>query len=153
VNAKFHGAGEARVQEGARYLESGGQLLFKPASEDEGWIEIPFIVAEKEPLRLLLELTRSYDFGNYQPYLNGVKLGEPLDLYRAETDLWEFHIMDFWPEPGDYTLRLECTGKHRESTGIGIGVNSVRLRERRPRVKDFGYDRDRDWKTDQVLYR
>ncbi len=150
-----HGKGDARVQEGARYLESGGQLLFKPQSLGEGWIEIPFKVKEKEPLRLLVELTRSYDFGMYQPYLNGVKLGEPLDLYRDGrdgTDLWEFHLMDFWPDPGDYKLRLECVGKHRDSTGYAIGVNSVRLRERRPRVKAFGYDKQKDWRKAPILY-
>jgi hypothetical protein len=110
-------------------------------------------VKQKEPLRLILELTRSYDYGIYQPYLNGVKVGKPLDLCRAETDLWEFHLMDFWPDPGDYTLRLECVGKNRDSTGHYIGVNSVRLRQRRPRVKAFGYDKDKDWRKEQVLYR
>ena len=30
---------------------------------------------KKEPLRLLLNLTKSYDFGQYQAFLNGVKLG------------------------------------------------------------------------------
>ncbi|MHC4516235.1 MAG: hypothetical protein ACYS5W_21410, partial [Planctomycetota bacterium] len=67
--------------------------------------------------------------------------------------LWEFHIMDFWPDPGDYTLRLQCVGKNPASSGHGIGVNSIRLRERRPRVKAFGYDRDKDWRRRQVLYR
>ena len=153
MGAQYHGAGEARIQEGALYLESDGQLFFKPESIAEGWLEIPFEMKEKEPLRLVLELTRSYDYGMYQPYLNGVKLGGPLDLYRAQTDLWEFHLMDFWPDPGKYKLRLECVGKNRESTGHYIGVNSIRLRERRPRVKAFGYDKNKDWRKAQILYR
>jgi hypothetical protein len=153
TDTRYHGRGKVTVQEGARYLESGGQLLFRPESVEQGWIEIPFHVEQKEPLRLLLELTRSYDFGIYQPYLNSVKIGKPLDLYRTETDLWEFHLMDFWPDPGDYTLRLECVGKNRDSTGHFIGVNSVRLRERRPRVKTFGYDKNKDWRKEQILYR
>jgi len=152
ADARRHGEGKATVQEGARYLESNGQLFFQPESVGQGWLEIPFTVEQKEPLRLILELTRSYDYGMYQPYLNGIKIGKPLDLYRAETDLWEFHLMDFWPDPGDYTLRLECVGKNRDSTGHYIGVNSVRLRERRPRVKTFGYDKDKDWRKEQVLY-
>jgi hypothetical protein len=60
--------------------------------------------------------------------------------------------MDLWPDPGDYTLRLECVGKNRNSTGHGIGLNSVRLRERRPRVKAFGYDKDKNWRKEQILY-
>ena len=147
-----HGQGTARVQKGARYLESDGQLLFKPRSKEEGWVEFSFEVKEKEPLRLLLELTRSYDFGVWQPILNGVRLGEPIDLYRPQPDLWEFHIMDFWPDPGEYHLRLECVGRNSESSGHSIGVNSIRLRERRPRVKAFGYDKDKDWRQEQVLY-
>ena len=79
-------------------------------------------------------------------------LGEPLDLYRPQPDLWEFHIMDFWPDPGKYKLRLECVGKNKDSSGYSIGVNSIRLRERRPRVKAFGYDKDKDWRKQQVLY-
>ncbi len=152
LDTKFHGPGEATVQRGARYLPSDGQLLFKPQSKQDGWVEFSFDVKEKEPLRLILELTRSYDYGVWQPILNGVKLGEPIDLYRPQPDLWEFHLMDFWPEPGKYTLRLECVGKNRESSGHNLGVNSVRLRERRPRVKAFGYDKDKDWRKEQVLY-
>jgi hypothetical protein len=152
VDAEHHGAGEARVQEGARYLESGGQLLLKPQTKEEGWVEYSFEVNQKEPLRLVLELTRSYDYGVYQPVLNGVALGEPLDLYRPQPDLWEFHVMDFWPEPGEYKLRLECVGKNRDSSGYNVGVNSIRLRQRRPRVKAFGYDKDKDWRKEQVLY-
>ncbi len=152
TEAKFHGTGKATVQEGARYLESDGQLLLKPESKEDGWVEFSFEVKEKEPLRLLLELTRSYDYGVWQPILNGVKLGEPLDLYRPQPDLREFHLMDFWPEPGKYTLRLECVGKNKDSSSYNLGVNSVRLRERRPRVKAFGYDKDKDWREEQVLY-
>jgi hypothetical protein len=148
----FHGSGPVVIQEGERYLESGGQFYFQPTTQDDGWVEYTFPVAEKEPLRLILELTRSYDYGTWQPLLNGVRLGEPLDLYRPGTDLWEFHLMDFWPHPGEYTLRLECTGKNSLSSGYGIGVNSIRLRERRPRVKAFGYDKAEDWQKKQVLY-
>jgi hypothetical protein len=147
-----HGPGVAKIQPGARYLESNGQLLFTPQSTQEGWLKYEFEVEEKEPLRLLLELTRSYDYGVWQPILNGVKLGEPLDLYQPQTDMHEFHLMDFWPEPGRYQLELRCVGKNRESSGHKIGVNSIRLRERRPRVKAFGYDRDKDWRREQVLY-
>ncbi len=60
--------------------------------------------------------------------------------------------MDFWPEPGDYTLRLECVGKDRDSSGYFLGIESVRLRERRPRVKDWAQDKDKDWPR-PILYR
>jgi len=148
-----HGPGRALVEEGELYLESGGQLYFRPKSRSDGWVEYTFEVKEKEPLRLLLELTTSRNAGKYIAYLNGVRLGrKAFDLYSPKPELREFHVMDFWPEPGQYTLRLQCVGKNPDSDGYAIGVNSIRLRERRPRVKAFGYDKDKDWRQEQVLY-
>jgi hypothetical protein len=128
------------------------QLLYKPSEARQAWLEIPFEVAKKEPLRLLLNLTRSYDFGQYQASLNGVKLGEPLDLYHATISNQEYHLLDFWPEPGKYTLRLECVGKNPQSQGYYLGLESLRLRERRPRVAEYGHNKDKDWRTKPVLY-
>jgi hypothetical protein len=33
-----------------------------------------------------------------------------------------------------------------------LGIESVRLRERRPRVTGFAFDKDKDWKTNPILY-
>ena len=147
-----HGLGSATVQHGRRYLESGGQLLFKPRGQDQAWVEIPFEVKQKEPLRLILDLSTADDYGRWQPYLNGVRVGRPLDLFRAESARREFDLLDFWPEPGKYTLRLVCVGKNKESDGINLGLDSVRLRERRPRVKEWGWDKNKDWRKEQILY-
>jgi hypothetical protein len=37
-----------------------------PGDSKDAWLEIPFKVEKKEPLRLLLNTTKSYDFGRYQ---------------------------------------------------------------------------------------
>ena len=147
-----HGGGEARLQTGRLWLDDGGQLLFKPPTRDEAWVEIPFEVKEREPRRLILKLTRSYDFGQYQVFADGVKVGAPIDLCNAETAVKEYHILDFWPDVGKHTVRLESVGKSDKSAGHYIGVVSVLLRERRPRVKDYGYDKDKDWRKNPVLY-
>jgi len=63
------------------------------------------------PVRLLINATRSYDFGTYQAYLNGIKIGPVLDFYNKDTQSWEFHLLDFWPDPGTYTLKLVCVGR------------------------------------------
>ena len=146
-----HGEGSVTTQQLELY--PGAQLLYMPKSADGAWLEIPFEVQKKEPLRLLLNLTKSYDFGKYQPYLNGVKLGGPVDLYSEKIASEEVHLMDFWPEPGNYTLRLECVGKNPRSQGYYCGLESVRLRERRPRVVEYGHERDKDWRKEQKLYR
>ena len=143
-----HGDGPARVHR----LDALAHLLYQPAAAEGSWLEIPFHVAKKEPRRLLLSALRSYDYGRYQAYLNGVKIGRPFDLYSDKAEPWEVHLLDFWPEPGDYTLRLECVGKNPASQGYFLGVESLRLRERRPRVVKFGFDKDKDWKKEPMLY-
>jgi hypothetical protein len=147
---QHHGPGDASKQRLDLYPEP--QLLYRPKQADGAWLEVPFEVKLKEPLRLLLNLTKSYDFGRYQAFLNGVKLGEPIDLYGAEILNHEVHLLDFWPDPGAYTLRLECVGKNAVSGGYYLGLESVRLRERRPRVREYGFDKDKDWRKKPVLY-
>ena len=145
-----HGVGEVTPQQLDFY--DGPQLLYKPKEANGAWLEIPFEVKKKEPLRLLLNLTKAPDFGQYQTSLNGVKLRQPIDLYDAKVTSQEVHLLDFWPEPGQYTLRLECVGKNPLSTGYYLGLESVRLRERRPRVAKYGFDKDLDWRKDPRLY-
>jgi hypothetical protein len=142
---KHHGPGKASAQPlGELYPQP--QLLYQPESVENGWIEIPIEVKKKEPLRLVLNCTRAPDYGRYQILLDGVKIGHPIDLYNDKVDNFEFQPMDFWPEPGTYTLRLECVGKNAKSEGCNLGLESVNLRERRPRVIEYGHDKDKDWK-------
>ncbi len=69
------------------------------------------------------------------------------------TNCEEIHLLDFRPEPGTYTLQLECAGKNLKSGGYYCGLESVRLRERRPRVAAYGHDKDKDWRARPNLYR
>ena len=151
LSATNHGPGEATSQQLDLY--EGPQMLFMPKRIEDAWVEIPFDVQKKEPLRLLVNLTHSFDFGKYQVFLNGVKIGDEVDLYSAKLTSEEFHLLDFWPDPGHYTLRLQCVGKNPTSQGLYLGLESVRLRERRPRVTQYGYDKDKDWRKNQILYR
>lgn len=162
TGAEFHGRGTVTTQQLDLY--DGPQLLYKPDDGESppnvflGRISIPFTVTKKEPLRLLLNMTTSYDFGQYQAYLTGpgdkegVKLGGPMDFYSKSIENREFHLLDFWPEPGKYTLTLICVGKNIASSGTLLGIESVRLRERRPRVNQFGFDKDKDWRKNPTLY-
>lgn len=150
TNASHHGVGTAVAQ--ALAIHPRPQLFYAPPGPEGAWIEVPFEVSRKEPLRLLLRATRADDYGRYQASLNGIKVGGILDFYAPKLAAQEFHLLDFWPEPGRYTLRLECVGRNPASSGHFLGLESVRLRERRPRVEVLGHDRDRDWRKDPVLY-
>ncbi len=151
TDAKHHGVGEARVQNNLGFFPQG-QLFYRPEQAEDAWLEIPFTVTEKEPRRLLIRGTRAPDYGRYQAYLNGVKIGRVIDLYHESVSDWEWHLLDFWPEPGQYTLRLECIGKSPKSTGYFLGIESVRLRERRPRVKEWAQDKGKKWQEKPILY-
>jgi len=151
VTDERHGIGSTTVQHLLRYPE--GQILYRPGAQEGAWLEIPFEVEKTEPVGLLLNATRSYDFGRYRATLNGVEIGGALDFYNEETDNWEYHLLDFWPDPGTYTLRLECVGKYSRSTDHWLGIESVRLRERRPRVHGWAHDKEKDWRQKPLLYR
>ncbi|MEQ1934610.1 MAG: glycoside hydrolase family 172 protein [Fimbriimonadaceae bacterium] len=156
VSAKTADHGVGNIEQQQLDFYDGPQTLYMPQSQTGAWIEVPFEIKVKEPLRLVLNMTTSYDFGTYQPYLvyggKEVKLGGPIDTYSEKVLNREFHLMDFWPAPGSYILRLKCTGKNPKSAGFLLGIESIRLRERRPRVKEMGWDKDMDWTVKPVLY-
>src|SRR5207249_3570629 len=112
----------------------------------------PFEVKKKEPRRLILKLTKSYDFGNYKVSLDGIDLGRQLNLYSAKTEVKEIPLLDLWPEPGSHLVRMECVGRSELSTGFGLGFDSLRLRERRPRVEQLGFDKDKTIQKERILY-
>ncbi len=152
VDDSQHGIGTVRVQDNLSFYPDG-QLFYLPREQEDAWIEVPFRVERKEPRRLLLKVTRAPDYGRYQAYLNGVKIGSPMDLYAETVIPWEIHLLDFWSDPGSYTLRLECVGKNPHSTGYFLGIHSACLRERRPRVEEWAHDKDNDWRVNPILYR
>ncbi len=143
-------AGALKVIKSSFY--GAGVLRFEPSRPASAGLEFPIEVKAKEPLRLAVDAERSPDGGLYQAYLDGVKIGRPLDFYAEDADGWTFHLLDFWPEPGRYVLRLELVGKNPRGLGQACGVESVRLLERRPRVAEYGHDKDKDWRKNPVLY-
>jgi hypothetical protein len=151
VDDKHHGPGVAAAQLVGDFY-SQPQLFYMPLKGDNAWVEIPLEVKKQEPLRLVLNVTTAPDFGRYQVYVNGVKIGGQLDFYSEKVANTEIHLLDFWPEPGKYSVRLECVGKNAKSEGFGMGLESVNLRERRPRVVDFGRDKEKDWTKHPKVY-
>jgi hypothetical protein len=150
VASKRHGTGELFKQ--TTELYEGEILMYQPERQAGAWLEIPVEVKAKEPLRLVVDAVRSPESGRYQAFLDGVKIGRALDFYSDQPSGWDFQLLDFWPEPGTYTVRLECIGKNARSAGYSLGVESVRFVERRPRVAEYGHDKDKDWRKNPMLY-
>jgi hypothetical protein len=151
LDHQHYGPGRAKPQT-LYELYPQPAMLYHPIHADDAWVELPVEVKAKEPLRLLINATRGPDAGTYQAYLDNVPVGKPIDLYNDKVDSFEYHLLDFWPEPGKYTFTLECVGKNVKSTGIDLGLESVRLRERRPRVAKLGYDKDKDWRKNPTVF-
>jgi len=135
--------------------ENARALHYRPVRQAGAWLEFPFEVQTKEPLHLIVKGAGLPDGGLYQATLNGVTIGQPMDFFMDSDQPveQEFQLLDFWPDPGPYKLRLECVGKNVRSGGLACAVESVRLMERRPRVAAFGHDKDKDWRKDPLLYR
>ena len=148
--ARRHGTGE--VTKTVDESTGGDILVYRPDRSAGAWLEFPLEVGAKEPLRLEVAARTLPDGGLYQAFLDGVKIGEPLDFRADRPAPAVFPLLDFWPEPGPHVLRLECVGKSASSFGHACGVEAVRLLERRPRVAEYAHDRDKDWKKDPKLY-
>ena len=126
-------------------------VLFAPWDENDP-VEVSIEVAEKEPARLLINVALGPDLGIYRVSLDGVELGGTMDFYAPEIGAREFHFLDFWPDPGVYRLKFACVGKNHLSSGHGLLLESVRLRERRPRVKQWAFERENDWRTNPIYH-
>lgn len=150
AEAKRHGDG--KVLKSASDLFGGDVLVYQPSRQAGAWLEIPVEVKAKEPLRLEVSAELAPDGGLYQAFLDGVKIGRPLDFFGDGPAGSMFPLLDFWPDPGTHVLRLECVGKGSRSSGYACGIESVRLLERRPRVAEYGHDKDKDWRKGPILY-
>ena len=150
AGAKRHGKGEVKRQPGE--FGQGEVLVYEPQRPERAWLEFPIEVKAKEPLRLSVAGILSPDGGRYQASLNGVGIGRPLDFYADRSVAREFPLLDFWPDPATYILRLVCIGKHPRSAGYACAIESARLLERRPRVAEYGHDKDKDWRKNPMLY-
>ncbi|MFO0982310.1 MAG: glycoside hydrolase family 172 protein [Planctomycetota bacterium] len=122
--------GALSLQQG--YDWTGDGQLFFAAESAAASCELWFEVATEELRRLVLPITRSYDFGIYQVSLDGARVGEAIDCYGPEVTVKELSLGDLRLKPGPHTIKLECVGKNLSSSGYRIGVDSVRLRERFP---------------------
>jgi len=125
----------AKVQGSAPSLQAGepwtgeGQVFFDGQKAGD-WLELRFDVAKEEPRRLVVPITRSYDFGIYRLSLDGKPIGEPIDCYSPKIEVREQSLGDPALSVGEHVLRLECTGKNPASAGLKVGIDSIRLRER-----------------------
>ncbi|MBL7645265.1 MAG: DUF2961 domain-containing protein [Candidatus Hydrogenedentes bacterium] len=112
-------------QEGAQWT-GGGQVFWQPAKEGQT-LNVPIEIAEEGDHELLLLMTRSFDYGNYEVQIDGKPLGAPLDLYTSNVTTKEFAFRTGTLSKGPHTLSFVSRGKKPESTGYYFGFDGYLL--------------------------
>jgi TonB family protein len=100
---------------------SGGAHLWWRNAKLGDRLELGFDVHTSGTYRLKLRLTKAYDYGIEQCYLDGHKLGEPMDLYNGRpTDGNSHAVTTTGPlDMGSHVLRQ---GQHKLEVRI-VGIN------------------------------
>lgn len=106
---------------------SGGQLFYTPPDKN-AFVTVKPMVEKDGKYHLSVVLTRSWDYGIYQIYLDGEKVGRPIDLYSpnvAQSPAISLGIREL--KAGEHILKFECVGKNDASQGYFFGLDMIEL--------------------------
>jgi hypothetical protein len=104
----------------------GAHLWWRPSKEGEE-LTVPIEVKEPGRYDLVLILTKSWDYGRVQVFLNDRPLGPPRDLYSPTVVHEEFLMPLGALEAGKYSLRFRNVGKAADSKGYFFGLDGLLL--------------------------
>jgi len=110
-----------------KHWSDNRHMWFRPGKAGE-WVEFELPVAADGKFKLVIYGTKAADYGIVQYWLNGQKVGEPLDGYNdgvvptKRVDLGTVEL-----KKGKARLRMEVTGKNPKSTGLMAGLDCVVL--------------------------
>jgi hypothetical protein len=133
-----HSAHTVEVQN-LRGRNARQQLWFRPTTQEDAWVEVPFQVEEAVTGDMVLALTHAADYGLYRVSLNGQRLGT-FDLFNPATIRQEHLLGRHKLAPGTHVLRFECVGKNEDSRGFLLGFEKLTARVPRylrPEGKDL----------------
>ena len=105
----------------------GAQLFFTPSTENAS-LTVKFSVSRAAAYEVSLHLTKSRDYGIYAAYVDGEKVGEPVDLYSKDVTLapgMSLGRRDL--SAGEHTLMFQCVGKNNASKGCFFGLDLIEL--------------------------
>lgn len=127
-------------------------LLFFEAKGPGAKLHVPFQVPEGGRYELVAQVAHSPDYGVYDVLLDGKPLGgseglehEPgantgragrINGYFTETYVAEDHLLG-WVRlaPGRHTVTFACTGRHADSSGHHLGIDTLVLSRLGPVVE------------------
>lgn len=141
-----HSTGILELQKGYDWTGQG-QLLFMPASDDPV-LEVDFEIEKEDYRGLMLRMSYGPEYGIYRIFLDGKNIAQPedymagekiddYDFYAESLNVRDHYLGSFKFVPGKHTLRFEYVGRNPFSRGRGLGLDSVRLRQRWDRKRKY----------------
>ncbi|MBN1346646.1 MAG: DUF2961 domain-containing protein [Phycisphaerae bacterium] len=109
------------------HWSGNGHLWFRPGKAGE-WVELELPVAKDGKYTLVIHGTKAGDYGIVQYWLDGKKVGQPIDGYHdgvVPTKRVELGVVEL--KKGTSKLKMEVTGKNGKSTGFMAGLDCVVL--------------------------
>ncbi len=92
-------------------------------------LELNVVLEKSGPQKLVCEMTKARDYGQFQFYLDGKKVGGVVDLYNKDnvihTGPIEIGTVD--AEKGPHVLTVEVLGKNPDSVGTMFGLDVYRF--------------------------
>ena len=77
---------------------------------------------------LRIGLTKAPDYGSFELYLDGVKLGKVIDLYDPKVMRAPDNVFGKVKiSPGSHTLKIKCVGKSDQSKSFLFGMDYIEL--------------------------
>jgi hypothetical protein len=115
-------------RQSGRGWSRGAQVFYRAETQEESWLRIPFEVKQGGRWLIYGTLTASYDYGIWQFSLDGEPLGEPRDMYSADTRTEEVLLGTRELTAGEHVLEVRTVGKNAASSGVYMGLDALALR-------------------------
>ena len=128
--------GQAKATSGALEAQgggySGGNQLFWTPQEAGQTLTVPLAVEEPGKYRVLLVLTKSWDYGQFDVVIGAQEqpekmVAQGLDQFNATVVTEEQWFGPVELEAGPHTLIVRNVGKNPESKGYYLGLDAVML--------------------------
>ena len=108
---------------------SGAAQLWWTGAREGSKLDLALPVTVAGQRRVVVALTRANDYGIVQLYLDGRKLGEPIDLYAEKVKpTGPIEFSDLGLTAGEHTLTIEVVGSNPKAKPFRmVGVDYVKL--------------------------
>ncbi|MGB9878010.1 MAG: glycoside hydrolase family 172 protein [bacterium] len=123
--AKANPQDALQIQEGD--WSGGKQLFFTPHTPDAS-LELTFFLPKEGLYVLKLDITHSWDYGNWQTFLDGKEIGQIFNLYSPSVQTKRANLAVVQLSAGEHKLRFLCKGKSDSSSGYYFGLDGIYLR-------------------------